>query len=368
MRQTRLITIGIIVLSLLLAVGVYSMPVPAYISSGSSYISDVADYRSGQAFTAFSVGISLGYVALFLLGTRQGFSPSFKKTYYWITAGGILLTVGTLVYMFNVYKGTVDTDGASLQGEIPLAAGILVIYWGLYTFSKLVQGRAPSIQLLFVAGLLLGTGAILWFLPHKAGLGLNENLFDIANVFSSIETVAYLICGVLALRIRAIASAQYAPSLAWCAASMFSAFFTAGMLLSFDFIHYPQFISADTLSGIFIITNLLTLVWAYSFNKISYTSATTPSQGNTFLDAITMLASLVSRPAEVDPILEDLRQTTGAHPVGQPFSSQENARLQNVYRQLQDYLVTKERIRTFNHAQLDSMVQERYGINPLTTT
>lgn len=362
MRAIRIVTIAILIASALFAVLSYKLPVPDYVLQANSYITGKANYQSGQALTAFTVGVSLGFVLLFLLGTRQGFSESFKRTYYWIIAGGVLLTCGTLVYGFNVYRGTVETDAATIRGEIPLMAGILVIYWGLYKFARLLQISSLFVTLWFVGFVLVAIAGGLWIAPHKPGVGTNELLFDIANALSGIEAISYAVCAVLAWRIRAVASRQYAPSMMWCAISMVSAFISAALLLSFDFITYPSWLTAGTLSAAFIITNFLTLVWAYSFNKITRMPVRQTSHGNPLIDAITLLASLASQPSEVDPLLEDLRRVTATHEPGKPYTAAETTDLQRVYRSLQEYLVNMERLRSFSANQLDAIVQERYSL------
>lgn len=81
-------------------------------------------------------------------------------------------------------------------------------------------------------------------------------------------------------------------------------------------------------------------------------------QDTNLVEVVTYLASLASNPREIDPILDTLRIVT-ARMKGAP--SDEDAReLRKVWQQLEDYLVTQEKVRAFTREDLQQRIQHRF--------
>jgi hypothetical protein len=133
------------------------------------------------------------------------------------------------------------------------------------------------------------------------------------------------------------------------------------LLVGYDYLPYPDSFSADHLAVLFVITNISCLIAAYTFNKISITKPA-ESQGSSILDSIMWLASLVSRPADIDGTLDELRDITALHDPAKPFTAEEDAKLTAVYEQLRLYLTTQEKLRKFTREELDAVAHERFGL------
>ena len=73
------------------------------------------------------------------------------------------------------------------------------------------------------------------------------------------------------------------------------------------------------------------------------------TKATTILDAIFYLAGLASNPADIDPLLDKVRKITVTDEV---FSAADTLELMRVYLQIEEYLETKEPLRTFTKEEL----------------
>lgn len=72
----------------------------------------------------------------------------------------------------------------------------------------------------------------------------------------------------------------------------------------------------------------------------------------TFLDVVVYIAGLASRPTEVDPILDPVRELTARLAPDEPLTEAHEDTLCVVYLNLERYLTTKEPLRTFTRQEL----------------
>jgi hypothetical protein len=78
------------------------------------------------------------------------------------------------------------------------------------------------------------------------------------------------------------------------------------------------------------------------------------TEAKTVLDMVTSTAALASNSSEIDPILDKVRAITSRAVPGQALSTADEDVLLGVYLQLEDYLTTKEPIRSFTKDELRS--------------
>jgi hypothetical protein len=74
----------------------------------------------------------------------------------------------------------------------------------------------------------------------------------------------------------------------------------------------------------------------------------------TILDLVTYTAGLASNPTDIDPLLDDVRKITALHSLDEELSSNDERTLVNVYLSLEDYLATRDPIRTYTKSELRS--------------
>ncbi len=73
-----------------------------------------------------------------------------------------------------------------------------------------------------------------------------------------------------------------------------------------------------------------------------------PAKPQSLLDSIVYMAGLVSAPASIDVALDQVRQVTSSLQPGQEPSVTQNQMLLKAYLQLEDYLTSREPLRTFS--------------------
>ena len=77
-----------------------------------------------------------------------------------------------------------------------------------------------------------------------------------------------------------------------------------------------------------------------------------PKDYDSAIDMVTSAAGLVSNAQEIDPTLDKVRTVTSKLVPGESLSAEDTAKLIDAYLQIEQYLTTKEAIRTFTTEEL----------------
>jgi hypothetical protein len=97
-----------------------------------------------------------------------------------------------------------------------------------------------------------------------------------------------------------------------------------------------------------------------------FTRRETPSLNiSTALDLVTYMASLVSNPDDIGTSLDTVRDITARLDPGESLSASDVDQLLGVYKQLEEYLTTKEPLRSFTKEELRRHIPEPL-LNQLT--
>lgn len=70
------------------------------------------------------------------------------------------------------------------------------------------------------------------------------------------------------------------------------------------------------------------------------------------LELVTYAAGLVSNPTDIDPLLDPVRKITAMHAPGEDLSPTNQSVVFKVYLNLEEYLMTRDPIRTFTKDEL----------------
>jgi hypothetical protein len=98
--------------------------------------------------------------------------------------------------------------------------------------------------------------------------------------------------------------------------------------------------------------------WLASF--FGAAADTTPTSAQP-IEVVMYLASLASRPQEIDGIMDGLRMITAKQKPGlEALSKEEQLALADVYLQLQKYLIEKEPVRVFSKEELMAKVRAKF--------
>lgn len=354
MHRIKIITTLLLIASLIAMAGSYFLPQPAPTPQN-------ADPQGFTIVMTAILSLNIVVIVLFLLGLR-GFTPAFQRSYYLIVLGMAIQTLGTIVYLFTHFSGNWGSPLYISAAEIPLAIGIVIIYLGLWQFARLLQIRHWSNNLVVVGALAAVGTTIAIVAPHRP-VETSEFVFDFGHVLLFFEAYFYALSGILSLVIIGTASRLYRKSLLWLGIGLVIATAGAGLLLFANYVTYPDWLQPDAAGTAYIICNIFIVASAYTFNKITRLPRAVQTQDGA-LDSITFLFSLVSKPSEVIAQADELRDITSIHDREKPYSAQETERLTKIFTELEDYLVTKERLRSFDRTALRTLVQERYNWLP----
>lgn len=305
---------------------------------------------------------SLGAAVLFSLGLSRNFTHAFRRSYRLVAGGLIALCLPNIANVLFLFNAPEAPHLVALFGEGFLTLGVLLVYSGLYRFARLLQVQTLLTNLPLIISILLVGIIILWISPH--GEVTTELVFDIGRAFFVTEMVVYGLWALLAWRIARVASPVYAASLGWLGAGGAIISVTTAVSLSFDFVTYPEWLPLNLLSILVIAAYFCFLMAGAAFNKVALAPMLTrpQSQGDSLIDSIVYLASLASKPREIDPVLDRCRAITAARKSNEPLTPQQKTTLQEVQEEIKKYLVTKERVRTFQAHQLEDLLQERFTI------
>lgn len=83
-----------------------------------------------------------------------------------------------------------------------------------------------------------------------------------------------------------------------------------------------------------------------------------------FVEVVTYVSGLVSRPSELDLMLDDLRAVTSQIDTAQKaLSDRQQQAVINVYRQVEDYLVKSEHLRIYSRDRLRTDIVAKFKLN-----
>lgn len=100
------------------------------------------------------------------------------------------------------------------------------------------------------------------------------------------------------------------------------------------------------------------MAWLQSFFGAHQEAAST--EGGTILDVVTYLASLATNPSDIDPMLDTVREVSSRLTPGQALSTNDEAKLSKVYKDLELYLIEKDPIRKFTPEEVRRRVRAKF--------
>lgn len=374
MRHARLVTLLILLVSALIALGAMFVEVPGILPLGAALMVSMA-------------ALLLGAAIVFLMSLK-GFSRELKRAYLLLSIGITLLGIVQLQLPVSSLLGVQEAywyKGA-LQ-PFTFIGAIGTIFVGTRAFAKLFRIRGLSTSWLFAIGAFAVAGVLIAFLPH-APIRATEAEFDAHNVATVLSVVFMLMATVQVLQIKRVASVMYTKALAWLALGFGLEGATGVVYVVYRLILGESdffLLYNPVIVGIaFTAAALCLLRSAYSFAIIQDDGqAVAPGRSKTFfgrtprptsvaavssVDIVTFTATLVSDSRQIDPLLDKVRMITATRREGQNLSDEDQTALLGVYLKLEDYLVTTENIREFDRASLRDKVEAHFRLTGKTNT
>lgn len=343
MGKLKLYAFLIVAAIVLIEVTLFFIPVPANVT-------DVQAFKSSflvvSLFSAFYFAAAL----MFLFGLAD-FRQEMRKSYIIITASMAFFGIVNLQYPVLLYAGLIPgewtTYGGSLLIIIP---GVIMHYAGIRKMatSLKLNSRFLAVSSVLFAIAVASIGVV--FLPHIKEIP--ELWFGVHQIGATINLVLNIFTTVIVCVILQVVGSAYKTALRW--------FLAALILSSLGFLHiiiaalFGQN-NAYTEQGLtavpFIIVALMYFISGYYFSRIRFYKAK-PDSGFAIVDAIVTIAALASNKNEIDEPLDKMRKMTASLNRSHPLSATESAELIKIYLQIEDYLVKKERLKSFTQNSL----------------
>lgn len=349
MWRIRSLVIGIIIVAIGVAAGFMVVPLP-------SKITDPA-FRPATAMNLVLAVLTVGASWLFYLGLK-GFKTAFRQSYALLCVGLLMRAVGvvalSLLTLILANTGLLDRVESFMSFiSDPLAfMGSLLIYLGMFSFSRLLGLRTWLNRIWLTIGIGVVSAGVAWAVLHTAPLLWLEALYAL---------FAILLIGTL----RANASPVYTRALTWMQVAMIVAWLSSLVFLA-RAVLLPA-LGEGPLYGavglLYAASIILFLVAGSSFNRITRLEPVAPEQTASF-DVIVYTAALCSQPTAVDPILDVFREVTASYKPGSPLAAADIEKLKRVYRDLEDYLTQREPLRNFTVRDIRRLIQHNF---PTTT-
>ena len=361
MFKVRLFALAVIIIAFALAAVASFLPLPQQITP-----EEASTLRSTISFLTFLQVITLGITGLFLIGLK-GFKTAFKRSYYFICLGQIIGVATAVAVYSGVYISSYTYPEvevvATIIGFVIAIISASFIFTGIRYFAHLLRVQASALSPYVVLPLLIIVMAGVWLFSPYIPIAVSELLFHLQIMLMAAYSLLTLLLGIAILQVRQITGVRYRRPLAWFAAYLlFTGSAVAISILS-------EFIGLNPLfqQGIFLlyIISTMTLVCAgLSFNKITRQREISQFNNSSAIDLLTYMASYASSPQDIDVILDEMRAVTAAKSKDNAaYSSRDIHKLINVYRGLENYLITKEPLRIFTKDSLRAMLSERFDIS-----
>lgn len=280
-----------------------------------------------------------------------------------------ILAIGILVFSLPAFilpaSSMVELDPLALSSYVVASSlvGALLMYVAVRRFSKILQIRSLLTSSLFAFGLAIVLALLSSLLPHVEFL-YDEPIIDAifagyiaAGTFSAVSAL-------IVLKIRTKLGQLYKTSMAWLAAALFFAAFaclheTLTKLLpvfSEEFFN-NYFIYAGLWP--FLGTAILFLQASISFRTTSARLIDIPEETSS-VEVVSHIARMASDPSSIDTALDTIREISSVRGAGSKLTAADEARVRNVYLQIEEYLTTKEPLRQYTVEDLRSQLPEKF--------
>ena len=357
MTTSKKIALGDIIIAFAAVVIALLVPLP------TTWTGSVTEFYMPLAASLFFCLLNCGGALLFL-SNLHSYKPDLRRAYRLIVVGIVLNAVASMqIPITNILNGW--QSGWITKGGVglPFFLSSLLLYFGVRSLAGLVGMPALLAKLWVAFPSVIVLAAASFFLPHVP-LHLDEIAFDMSNMVATICTFLYLWSAIIVFQIRGHIGAHYVKAISWLSAALFvvssvSVFIIVNALLTGAPNGMPPATAASMVSA-----GILVFCAGYAFSQTANFSGSASrfdvwfggtNQTETVKSALELViqtAELVSQPTAVDPILDPVRTITSHLEPGQTITSNEEQTLLGVYLQLEDYLATKELLRTFSKDEL----------------
>lgn len=327
----------------------------------------------GTPVTLVDTMVAVGSGVLFLIALRN-FKPQLKPAYRWVAAGSFSVGLLTIVYPYIEYYDLWDNVWFNMSSYLQYFIGSILMYFGARSFLKILGLKSKATSFWVVALAVALVSGIHAVMPHADSWPtLSELKYDLFEIAVIIPVIFYAAASYSMFKIRRRAGSEYRWSFGWLAVGLGIQMASAITILVLDTIGYDNWYfnsrlyETPTIAG-----DVAVLVAAYYFNVIGLTNPAKAWWHRIFggvqapatsLDIVVLTAGMVSNTTAIDPILERMRILTAQLTPGQKLSPDDERELRQIYLEIENYLVTKEPLRSFSRDELRATVTSRLSLD-----
>ena len=360
MQQNRAILWGTLLLTLLAAAISLTFPVPPTypLSTTDFYIRLVANVTMASLY--------IGAAILFAVNLNV-YKAKLRQAYTLITIGVAVAAVGTMqvcaITSLDAWYSPYVVGGGMM---LPFFISAVICYAAVRLLAlalgvtNWLTKKIWVIMVTFLAALLTA------LLPHVP-TNISETAYDTGIGIVAWGAGLLVIAAVLAITIQKHVGSLYTKPMQWLAGALF----ISGLILTLQCTY--SLVSTDYDHIITQINTFIAIISGFTWLRAGHAFALTKyykenismlrilfndadieiiNQPNTVIDMVTYTAGLASNPVAVDPLLDPVRAITNKLKPGQKPSANDTQLLLSTYAKIEQYLLTKERVRMYSKQEL----------------
>lgn len=255
MKLAKKIVIGTLLITLLLVIGIYGLPLP-----------NLTNSLILRSVLAFTVALALVYVAsaaLFLISLKA-YKADMRRAFIMLAIGIIITAIAAVqLPISNIFGLTNSLWSKSGLIIIPFLLGVLAIYAGVRMFAQLVGTQTVFTKARMTILVVTILSALSAFVPHVVSSSTEIQL-DVSNGIILWIGLLDLVSALIILQIKQRIGTHYTNAMAW----LFAALIGSSVLTVFVFLN-GILTSGDvdlTNAG----TDLLTLAMGFVYMRAGY--------------------------------------------------------------------------------------------------
>lgn len=315
--------------------------------------------------------LALG-AAWFFLSSLESFKPNLRKAY-------ILLCIGVAAFGISqaqlVPVSYLNAQWWLSNGffTLPYMTSFIFMFMGMRQFVKAIEFKTRWVSLPIASATSIGVALLLAIVPH-APSPLSSSQYATVVIFTTIVSIFFAFAAGAAFALRREIGQLYVKGLTWLATGL-----VVGVIGGLHYVFVEMFVRVDwyyagnlTVVPMFIASAFI-LYGGYSLREIAeiasnYKPSRISPDPLVLVEVVTYISGLVSRPSELDLMLDDLRAVTSQIDSAKGgLSDRQQQAVINVYRQVEDYLVRSEHLRVYTRERLRTDIVAKFKLNTTET-
>ena len=323
------------------------------------------------SFTCVQGVMSFGAAWFFLSGLNN-FKPGLRKAYILLCIGAVAfgLSQAQLIPVSYLHAQWWVTNGLF---TLPYMTSFIFFFLGMRQFAKVlgVKTRWTSWPLAILTS--VGVAVVLVMVPHAPSV-LESSQYMTVVGFTTVVSTFFAFAAGAAFRLRREIGSLYTKALTWLAIGLAAGVIGGAHYVFVEMVVRIDWYYAGNLTVLFMFTSsVLTLYAGYAVREINeITSKYTPERVSpdplVFVEIVTYMSELASRPRDLDVALDDLRAVTSQLSPGQSrLEVTQEKKIISVYRKIEAYLIEKERLRIYTRDNLRKNIVKQFKLNDKET-